>query len=63
MGVMYICGLNMEMETAKELNLVGKCRGCYYCDYLENIDGYVACRKKGVLKQCENCDEWVVDMR
>ena len=59
---MIICGLSMEMEMAEEMGWVGKCRGCFYCEYMYNF-GLVNCRKKGKIHEQEDCDEWVVDMR
>lgn len=61
-GSMWICGLSMEMELAEELGVVGKCRGCLYCDGITNF-GLATCQKKGKIKEKENCEEWVVDHR
>ena len=41
---MIICGLNMEMEMAKEMDLIGKCMGCLYLDYVTFHK--VGCEKK-----------------
>lgn len=59
---MIICGMNMEMETAKEMGTVGKCRGCLYCDNISTI-GMAVCQKKGKIKEKENCKDWVIDHR
>ncbi|MBQ6099000.1 MAG: hypothetical protein IJI80_04410 [Methanobrevibacter sp.] len=62
MTEMIICGLSMEMEMAREMGTVGKCRGCVYCNRYS--DERIVCSKKGVLeKEKENCKEWVVDYR
>ena len=62
-NVIHICGLSMEMEMAKEMGWIGKCRGCLYCDWIKSF-GVVKCRKLGgLIKEQEDCKEWVVDHR
>ena len=62
MTEMIICGLSMEMEMAKEMGWIGKCRGCLYCEYMKNF-GLVKCQKKGKIKEQENCKDWIVNHR
>lgn len=57
MAEMIVCGLSMEMRTAKEMGTIGKCISCLY------LNGN-RCDKKGLLKKHKtNCEEWVVDCR
>lgn len=61
-NVLIICGLSMEMEMAKEMGYIGKCKGCLY--YETNCQGVRFCQIHGVLsKEKENCKDWVVDSR
>ena len=62
MADMIICGLSMEMELARELNRIGDCRMCLYCEWIQST-GKVRCSKKGIVKQRTNCKDWVVDHR
>lgn len=62
MTEMIICGLSMEMEMAKEMGWIGKCRGCLYCTWIKPI-GTVKCTKKGIIPEEINCKDWVVDHR
>ena len=63
MTEIIICGLSMEMENAREMGYIGKCRGCLYNDRLYD-DGKVWCAKSlRKMQQQENCKEWVVDHR
>lgn len=58
-----ICGLTYEMEIAKELNLIGKCKSCFYNEYTHK-NNTVDCKKlKNNIKQKEDCELWLVDMR
>ena len=57
---MYICGLNMEMEIAKEMGYIGKCIGCRRFDS-DGRDEY--CDGKLLEERKENCKRWIVDIR
>ena len=61
-NVMQICGLSMEMEIAREMGYIGKCIGCLYLERrLE--ENRIICSKKGVIRQRDNCKDWIVDHR
>ena len=62
MAEMIVCGLSMEMELAREMGWIGKCRGCLYCNGITNF-GFATCQKKGRIPEKENCPDWVVDHR
>lgn len=59
---MWMCGLSMEMEAAKEYGTIGKCQGCRYLDYNPNGD---YCSKKQIIliELKKDCEDWVVDIR
>ena len=59
MTEMIVCGLSMEMESAKEHNGIGKCSWCWYLEY----EDYCRKKDKKLLKREEDCNDWVVDMR
>lgn len=64
MSEMIICGLSMEMEMAKEMGWIGKCRGCLHnLVYVDGVKGIVFCDKKGRVRERENCEDWIVDHR
>ena len=60
MSEIIICRLSMEMEMAKEMGLIGKCKGCLFCEYIKPY-GLVMCQKKGKIREQDDCEEWVVD--
>jgi len=62
MAEMIVCGLSMEMEIAREMGYIGKCIGCLYLERrLE--ENRIICSKKGVIRQRDNCKDWIVDHR
>lgn len=58
MAEMIICGLIMEMEMAKELGVVGKCKGCHYFE--QSGEMYCDKKQKRLEKEKENCKDWLV---
>lgn len=62
MTKMIMCGMHMEMEMAKEMGWIGKCRGCLYCEGITNF-GLATCQKKGKIHEQEDCKDWIVDHR
>lgn len=61
MTEMIICGLSMEMEMAKEMGTIGKCKGCLYLNW--NNGDYCSKLEEPLEELRENCDSWVVDHR